>query len=86
MDRGFIWRYPPVMTLRERLALNIRDERQRLGVSQETLALRAKVSRAYIGRIENMTHAVGLDMLEKIAQALSVDPSKLMEPRIKSAE
>jgi len=27
-----------------------------------------------------------LDMLEKIAQALSVDPSKLMEPRIKSAE
>ena len=69
------------MKLRVRVALNIQDLRRARGLSQEELALRAGVNRGYMGKLENAKYAASLDMLEKIAAALSVDPSALVAPR-----
>lgn len=69
------------MNLRDRVALNIQDLRRARGLSQEELALRAGVNRGYMGKLENAKYAASLDMLEKIATALSVDPSALVAPR-----
>lgn len=69
------------MKLRDRVALNIQELRRARGLSQEELALRAGVNRGYMGKLENAKYAASLDMLEKIAKALSVDPSALVAPR-----
>lgn len=69
------------MKLRDRVALNIQDLRRMRGLSQEELALRAGVNRGYMGKLENAKYSASLDMLEKIAAALSVDPSALVAPR-----
>ena len=69
------------MKLRDRVALNIQDLRHARGLSQEELALRAGVNRGYMGKLENAKYAASLDMLEKIAAAISVDPSALVAPR-----
>ncbi|MQY43951.1 helix-turn-helix domain-containing protein [Epibacterium sp. SM1969] len=34
-----------------------------------------------MGKLENAKYAVSVDILEKIAKALSVDPSELVAPR-----
>ncbi len=69
------------MNLRDRVALNTQDLRRVRGLSQEELALRAGVNRGYMGKLENTKYAVSADILEKIAKALSVDPSALVAPR-----
>ena len=69
------------MKLRDRVALNIQELRRERGLSQEELALRADVNRGYMGKLENAKYAASLDMLEKIASALNVDPSALLAPR-----
>lgn len=56
------------------------DHRKSVGLSQENLAKRAGISRAYIGHIENARHSVSTDTLEKIAVALSVDAVELLSP------
>ncbi len=69
------------MMLRDRVALNIQDLRRARGLRQEELALRAGVNRGYMGKLENSKYAVSVDILEKIAKALAVDPSALVAPR-----
>ena len=69
------------MKLRDRVALNIQDLRRSRGLSQEDLAHRADVSRGYMGKIENARFAASLDLLERIAGALNVDPVELFAKR-----
>lgn len=69
------------MNLRTRVALNIQDLRRSRGLSQEDLANQAEVSRGHMGKIENARFAASLDLLERIAGALSVDPSALFAER-----
>lgn len=69
------------MNLRERVAKNIIDRRNSIGLSQEDLARRAGLSRAYVGKIENARFSVTIDTIEKIAHALEVDADVLFEPR-----
>ena len=69
------------MNLKTRVALNKKEERHRLGISQEKLAYRAGVSRTYLGRLENSKYSATLDFLEKIANGLKTDPSKLTAPQ-----
>jgi len=70
------------MNLQQRVGLNIQDARRAIGLSQEALAHDAKLSRSYMGKLENGRNAMSLSALEKIAQALAVDPSDLVKPRI----
>lgn len=69
------------MNLRNRVALNIQDLRRARGLSQEELAHRAAVSRGHMGKVENAKFAASLDLLERIARALSVDPAELFAKR-----
>jgi transcriptional regulator with XRE-family HTH domain len=69
------------MKSRDRLAHNILDRRRALGISQEELALRARISRGYMGRVENSKFSATLDLVDKIAGALEVDPAQLLEKR-----
>lgn len=50
----------------------VRDERMKLGLSQEELASRADVHRTYIGMIERAEKNITLENIEKIARALGL--------------
>ena len=69
------------MNLRDRVGQNIQELRRSLGISQEDLALRARINRGYMGKVENGKYSVSLDILEKISLVLEVDPSALLLPR-----
>ena len=55
----------------------VREERTRLGLSQEELAGRAGVPRTYIGMIERAEKNITLENIEKIAMALGRSISDL---------
>ena len=56
----------------------IRLLREKQGLTQEVLAFEAGVHRAYIGQIERGEKNLGLINLQKIAHALKLNPSKLL--------
>lgn len=62
------------MKLRETVATNLRRLRQVKNLSQEELADRAGINRNYVGMLEREQHAATIDMLEKLAVVLEVDP------------
>ena len=51
----------------------VREERTRLGLSQEELASRAGVHRTYVGMIERAEKNITLANIEKIAKALRLN-------------
>ncbi len=57
----------------------VRAERAKLGISQEELAVRAKVHRTYIGMIERAEKNITLININKIAGALGVPVDKLLK-------
>lgn len=50
----------------------VREERHKLGLSQEELASRAGLHRTYIGMIERAEKNITLENIEKIASALKI--------------
>jgi transcriptional regulator with XRE-family HTH domain len=64
------------MSLREVVAKNLRRLRHERGVSQEDLADRADINRNYVGMLEREEHAATVDVLEKLAEVLAVDPAE----------
>lgn len=66
------------MSLRERVAKNLRRLRHERSMSQEELAHRAQVNRNYVGMLEREEYAASIDMLEKLSSALGVDPVELL--------
>lgn len=67
------------MRLREIVARNLRRLRHAKGLSQEELADRAEINRNYVGMLEREQHAATIDMLEKLASVLDVDPVAFFE-------
>jgi transcriptional regulator with XRE-family HTH domain len=63
----------------ERIGLNIRIIREEQGLSQEELGAIADLHRAYIGQIERGEKNIGLQNLEKIANALNVNIRALVD-------
>lgn len=63
----------------ERIGSNIRRIREQRGLSQEKLGAIAGLHRAYIGQIERGEKNIGLQNLEKIANALKVDIRALVD-------
>lgn len=57
----------------------VREERIRLGLSQEELAARAKVHRTYIGMIERAEKNITLENIEKIAKALKISIADIFQ-------
>ena len=61
------------------LAGNMRRRRAELGISQEKLAELANLHRTYISSVERAQRNIGIDGLERIAKALKLPLSKLLE-------
>ena len=64
---------------RKAFGLAVRQERQRLRLSQEDFAERAKVHRTYISSIELGKVSVGIEVANELALALGLRFSKLVE-------
>ncbi|SFK40732.1 helix-turn-helix domain-containing protein [Celeribacter marinus] len=69
------------MRLRKQVGLNIRNLRNSKGMTQEQLALAAKMDRSYVSEIELAKNSASIDVLERIADALDVDPKELFNER-----
>ena len=65
------------MGIREVLAFNLKENRRKLGITQEELAEKAGVSTHYIAMIETCKKYPKPDMLEQIARTLKIEPHKL---------
>lgn len=62
------------MSLRAVLARNLRQLRQAQGLSQEELAARADITANYLSSLEREEYAASVDVIERLAKALSVAP------------
>jgi transcriptional regulator with XRE-family HTH domain len=56
----------------------LREVRASRGLTQAALAERAEVSEAYVGRLERGQAAPGIDLVEKLAQALGTTAADLL--------
>ncbi len=59
--------------LQAALAEQIRSERQRVGLSQEALALAAEVDRTYVSQLERGIANPSLQILHRLATALDAE-------------
>jgi transcriptional regulator with XRE-family HTH domain len=57
----------------------VKEERLKVGISQEELAARAGVHRTYIGMVERAEKNITLINIEKIAKALNITISELTD-------
>lgn len=60
-------------------AKNMRTLRRLRDISQENLAFDSEVSRAYISDVEKAKRAVSIDVMGRIAEALDVPLSDLLQ-------
>ncbi len=65
--------------INKQIGTRIRKYRLAKGLSQEELAFESDLHRAYIGQIERGEKNIGVQNLQKIATALKVKVSKLIE-------
>jgi len=63
----------------ERVAMRLKEWRERRGMTQEQLAKKAGISRGFLARLETARHDPKLSTLEKLARALKVDIAKLLK-------
>jgi len=66
------------MRLRDVFARNLRRTRQAKNLSQEALAHDAHIDRTYISSLERGTYAASVDMIEKLADVLGIEPDELL--------
>jgi transcriptional regulator with XRE-family HTH domain len=72
------------MDLRQVFATNLRRIRHERKLSQERLANDAGVDRAYLSRVERAVTYVGLEIVEKLAKILDVDPAEFFRKPTRS--
>ncbi|TPM35373.1 helix-turn-helix transcriptional regulator [Mesorhizobium sp. B2-3-3] len=66
------------MDLKEILAVNLRQARNRRHLTQEELAERSGLSARYIGAIERADVSASVTVLGRIAHALGMEPEALV--------
>lgn len=69
------------MGLRQLFAFNLRRLRVERGLSQEELAHRTGIDRTYVSHLERLRYNPTLDMVERLAESLNVEPLELLKPR-----
>ena len=64
-------------SLKELLAFNMKEHRRQLGISQAKLAVKVNTSTHYIAMIELGKKSPSIEMMERIAAALEINPAEL---------
>lgn len=67
------------MSLLKTFILNVKTERIRQGLSQEQLAEKSELHRTYISFLERGKRNLTLNTVEKLANALDIDPILLFK-------
>ncbi|MDC6467596.1 helix-turn-helix transcriptional regulator [Flavobacteriaceae bacterium] len=67
------------MDIRQKFGIKIKQLRTEKGLSQEKLALNAGLDRTYLPSIEKGERNVSLEVIKKLALALNVKPSELID-------
>jgi transcriptional regulator with XRE-family HTH domain len=67
------------LNLRRVFAANLRQARQGAGLSQESLADRAGLHRTYVGSVERGERNISIDNIERLAVALGLAASSLLQ-------
>ncbi|MCI0419325.1 MAG: helix-turn-helix domain-containing protein [Acidobacteria bacterium] len=70
---------PKATNLRKVFARKLRHRRLQLGISQEELAELAGLHRTYVSSVERGERNISIDNIERIAAALKLQPSSLLE-------
>ncbi len=65
--------------INEIVRLNLYNARIDQGLTQEQLAFKASLHRAYIGQVERGEKKIGLTNLQKLAIALNIDIKKFLD-------
>jgi len=68
-----------VTQVRKAFGSRVREERKRLGLSQEALAAKAHLDRTYVGGVERGERNPSLESIARIANALKVEIRVLFE-------
>lgn len=58
---------------------NVKRHRQALGISQEAFAEKCGLHRTYISAIECFRRSISLENIQRIADALGVEPYRLLQ-------
>ena len=69
-----------MVSIREILALNLKENRQRCGLTQEKLAEKAGISANYLSMVEVSKKFPTPEMLDRLAQALDIQTFQLFDP------
>ncbi|MCL3881911.1 helix-turn-helix transcriptional regulator [Marivita sp. GX14005] len=67
------------MNIRETFARNLRQARRVKGFSQEELADRAELDRTYISALERSVYNATIEVVERLATALEIEPAALLQ-------
>lgn len=67
------------MAIQHRLAANVKAYRRKLNWSQEDLADASGLHRTYVSGVERAIRNPTIEIIQKLAKALKVTPSKLLE-------
>lgn len=73
-----------MVNLRKRFGMLVAAHRRRLGITQEALAEKASVSVDMISKIEIGATGARFPVIERLADALGVDPAELFTTEIPS--
>lgn len=65
--------------IRKRFGFRVRAFRHELGLTQESLAAICELDRSYIGGVERGERNVSLINIHRIARALEIEPSELLQ-------
>ncbi|ANY18676.1 anaerobic benzoate catabolism transcriptional regulator [Tsuneonella dongtanensis] len=74
------------MRLRQNLAANIRRIRSERGLSQDNFAALVDVHRTYVNHLEQARRNLTIDVIERMADRLEIDPCALIADPKKSGE
>lgn len=68
----------PTKVLRKALGANVRTERHRRALTQESLAEQLGITPRYLAAIERGERNLTLDSIEALAEQLNIDPHSLL--------
>lgn len=67
------------MEIRDVFAFNLRRLRKAKRLSQEELAHRAELDRTYVSSLERSIYSASIDVVDRIAKELGVEPADLLK-------